>query len=319
MRTGRGRKQNARPDGSREPSRREDSESAPFAASSSAATAAHGTSRIPNFSRPVVTSACNARLPSACATTKARLFTSAFSVHKSFASPSEDSKTTSNLDAVSGSILASAPFSACAAEARAKAPRAETSAVSAGDCIFETESVVGASSPTRHSEISIAATDFRNSISSVASVLKSFNSRRTSSFVYAAFESFDFDACAFVRSGNRKVVPRNSERASHPKARNGANWSRFLASTSFFTKSTRLPGFELETFGRNVACGSKYTTCLPETNEGTSVRWYTELNPTPKRPVLPICSRFTESPTELMDAKSDSRNTESLYTSNEGP
>ena len=126
VRTGRGRKQNARPDGSRDASARlEDSESAPFAASSSAATAAHGTSRIPNFSRPVVTSACNARLPSACATTKARLFT-AFSV--TFASPSEDSKVTSNLDAVSGSILASAPFSACAAEARANAPRAETSA-----------------------------------------------------------------------------------------------------------------------------------------------------------------------------------------------
>ena len=115
------------------------------------------------------------------------------------------------------------------------------------------------------------------------------------------------------------MVPRNSARASHPKARNGANWSKFLASTSFFTKSTRLPGFELETFGRNVACGSKNTTCLPETNEGTSVRWYTELNPTPNLPVLPICSRFTESPIELMDVKSLSRNVESLYTSNEGP
>lgn len=39
-------------------------------------------------------------------------------------------------------------------------------------------------------------------------------------------------------------------------------------------------------------------------NEGTSVRWYTELNPIPKRPVFPICVFLTESPTRLMDVKS---------------
>ena len=328
VRAGRGRKQNARPVGSRECSPVADARafgsssanvSADVSVSSSAATAAHGTSRIPNFSRPVSTSERNGSAPSACATTKARRDEA---LPTAFVSDAEElSKTSSNLDADSGSILAAAPFSACAAEARANAPRAETSDrdAMASVAIFATESVVGASSPTRHAEISTAATDFKNSMSSTASSAKSRRSLRTSSVPYDAFESFELSACAFVRSGNRNVVPRNSERASHPKARNGANWSRFFWNTSFFTKSTRLPGFELETFGRNVACGSKYTTCLPEMNEGTSVRWYTELNPTPKRPVLPTCSRFTESPMELMDAKSDSRNTESLYTSNEGP
>ena len=38
----------------------------------------------------------------------------------------------------------------------------------------------------------------------------------------------------------------------------------------------------------------KRTRCSPLTKLGTSVRWYTELKPTPKRPVLPTCQRERE-------------------------
>lgn len=47
--------------------------------------------------------------------------------------------------------------------------------------------------------------------------------------------------------------------------------------------------------------------------------WYTLLNPMPKRPVLPICVRFTESPTRLIDAKSSWENTASLKARSAGP
>ena len=81
----------------------------------------------------------------------------------------------------------------------------------------------------------------------------------------------------------------------------------------------RLPGLLALTFGRNAQCGSKNTTCRPLTNPGMSVRWYTELNPTPKRPVFPTCVRFTLSPMRLMLSKSLSRKTLSLCTSSDAP
>ena len=73
------------------------------------------------------------------------------------------------------------------------------------------------------------------------------------------------------------------------------------------------------TFGRKAQDGSKNTTCRPLTNEGMSVRWYTLLNPTPNRPVLPTCVRLTESPMREIDSKSLSLNVESLNTSSDGP
>ena len=49
-------------------------------------------------------------------------------------------------------------------------------------------------------------------------------------------------------------------------------------------KSTIFPGFDGLTFGRNFACGSKLHHFPADTKAGSSVRWYTELKPIPKRP-----------------------------------
>ena len=74
-----------------------------------------------------------------------------------------------------------------------------------------------------------------------------------------------------------------------------------------------------DTFGRNEQCGSKNTTSRPLTKLGKSVKWYTALNPTPKRPVLPTCVFLRLSPIWLIETKSLSVNTESLNTSRDAP
>ena len=70
-----------------------------------------------------------------------------------------------------------------------------------------------------------------------------------------------------------------------------------------------------------VACGSNQTTLRPLTNWGTSVRWYTELNPIPNRPVLlPLdVAFFKESPMRWIEAKSASWNRALLYAKMLGP
>lgn len=68
-------------------------------------------------------------------------------------------------------------------------------------------------------------------------------------------------------------------------------------------KSTIFPGLDGFTFGRNLACGSKLHHFPAETKAGSSVRWYTELKPIPKRPVFPPLedSFFRESPIRWID------------------
>mmetsp|Transcript_1391 Transcript_1391/g.4712 ORF Transcript_1391/g.4712 Transcript_1391/m.4712 type:complete len:245 (+) Transcript_1391:640-1374(+) len=168
--TGRGRKQNARPVG--EGGFWSESESSvKFAPGSSAATAAHGTSLMPNRSRPWVTSGCS-EVPRACETANCRVV-----------SPSEPltpppfpwlKKQTSKFEACGGSIVASAPTDACAADARANAPLA-TESVGPGLVIAELATKLGTAVPSCQWRISTRVTFFRNNKSRVFSCANLFS------------------------------------------------------------------------------------------------------------------------------------------------
>lgn len=53
-----------------------------------------------------------------------------------------------------------------------------------------------------------------------------------------------------------------------------------------------MPGWTDVAPGTYLVCGSNMTRCSPETKLGRSVKWYTELNPSPKRPVATSLSSF---------------------------
>lgn len=57
-------------------------------------------------------------------------------------------------------------------------------------------------------------------------------------------------------------------------------------------KLTLMPGCTDVAPGTYLVCGSNMTRCSPETKLGKSVKWYTELNPSPKRPVATSLSSF---------------------------
>ena len=63
------------------------------------------------------------------------------------------------------------------------------------------------------------------------------------------------------------------------------------------------PGFDGFTFGKCVASGSKKIINWSLMNCGKSVKWYTELKPTPKRPVF-ISSLFffNDEPIDWIDS-----------------
>ena len=172
VRAGSGRKQNARPPElplSSEP---------PI----SAATEAHGTSFIPNFSRPVRTSASSAGLPSACDTRNVRregpsagggapgsFDESPAGRRAGFVDSNVASKT------VGGSIGSSA---ANAVEARVNCPLCVLSAA-VGECRAVRATSFGSASPGAHSRTSTTSTFLRNNASSAASFANSASNART--------------------------------------------------------------------------------------------------------------------------------------------
>ena len=177
---------------------------------SSAATAAHGTSFIPNFSRPLFTSGFKST-PHACDTKNVRTSS------PRFAPTPVDVNSSVNVDGGS-----TAPPAAIAADARLNAARCLRNSSLA--FITRVDAMTsGSIAPGRHSNTSIRSTLFKYSRSSVFSPAKSARSFRTLATSYDALESFDTAACFAVRNGNRNVVPRYSVRASHPNAMNGAN------------------------------------------------------------------------------------------------
>ena len=174
---------------------------------------------MPNLSRPCTTKGCSA-VPRACETTKVRVDSPSF---PSIPPPKPfDKKRTSKFRDTGGSIVADAPKVAWDFDARANAPLASVSP-SLPLVILDSLTTFGTFSPVCHSEISTLCTLFRNSKSSVFSFANWCNSSWIFDAEYDAFDNRLTLLCASVRSGNRNVVPVNSDFMSHPNPMKGLN------------------------------------------------------------------------------------------------
>ena len=177
----------------------------------------------------------------------------------------------------------------------------------------------GSAPASRRTKALTVRTFLRKRRSSHASSCKESKRPRIASSEYSSLRSCEREAVCLLRSGKRKRVPLYGETMSQPHSRYGANWSGNCSKKDSPANLILSPGLFAVAPGRNWAAGSKKTRCEPLIKDGTSVKWYTALKPSPNRPVAFPAASFAFDPMLQMLRRSRGVNWALLKTQRAGP